>query len=739
MFKRDSIIGKFFYEMRRRRTFRTGGLYIVGAWLVLQVADVTFPGLNLPESAVRVLLTAAVLGFPVALIFGWYFDITENGIVRTPPADADDAQPSLSLQKRDYLILAALVTIVGAIVTDSVSDLASLTGSDADTTTLVTATDDIDDSSIAVLPFVNSSANPDNDYFGDGISEELMHRLSTVDGLRVMGRNSSFAFRGSDYSITRIAQSLGVRYILQGSVRQEGNQLRIICSLVDHTGETHWSQSFTEERKNIFDIQAEIAEVVATTVAPQITPQIYDDYEPNIQAYKTYLKGRELVRRRSANAVAELKRAIDLDPTYALAHAEYAIAAMIFTRDKRDEARRAIDNALALAPGLPRAIAADGLYLQGPNFQAGDMVASERMLRRALDIEPNMIDAMNWLTQALVLQGKEDEANALNLRALRIDPLHGTIATNYATRRIRQGNYPAALAVLEPFADMPNPPVQPIITLRQIYIDTGQLTKLDALEKSAALRGDHLYFGLAVSYWMLGLPEASEFWIDQTITDYPDLVWVRSGIYDALIDQWAGRYSIALDKYGKKLATNPEARRALYPFAELGLGNLQGLAGKYSEAVATLGPIIVDDNVFSELLGIEAFTQYAFAAREIGAADDAARVVAQIRRLSEGPQLDSETPRSDFLYALALAAAIAGDREQAIDQLKGAIDAGWRRYYSQIYNPIWAEYREDPEFMELMQLAKSDADRQREVIEAKESYLAFQERFLRLREAQSIN
>ena len=196
-------------ELRRRRVFRLTGLYVVGAWLVIQVADIWFPAWGLPETALRFLFIAAIACFPVALIFGWFYDITPQGIVRTEPS-GDRESVDLRLKPVDYVVLAALLAIGSAIVIGSIGKIQE----EIETGSGVAAPVEKTAHSIAVLPFSNLDTNPDTGFFSDGITEEILHRLSTLGALHVLASTSSFAFRDSEESPASISDKLGVRYLL---------------------------------------------------------------------------------------------------------------------------------------------------------------------------------------------------------------------------------------------------------------------------------------------------------------------------------------------------------------------------------------------------------------------------------------------------------------------------------------------------------------------------------------------
>jgi len=346
---------RLYREARRRKVFRTAALYVLGAWAALQVAALMFPGFGIPEAAIRALIWAAVLGLPVAVVFGWLFEIGPGGIRRTAPLGAGETVEPRALGRSDYLILAAFAAIAVVLVYRAAQDI-------RETPQVGTAADAIDaaseggarlPNSIAVLPFANISNDPDNGYFCDGISEEVLNALSGFRELNVIGRTSSFAFKDSKVGIERISAVLGVRHILQGSVRKAGSQLRISAQLLDEAGRQIWTQTYDRQLANVFDIQSEIAAAVAATVATHVTARAASDHQPNLEAYDHYLAAREFLHaRNNERALERLQRAIDIDPAFAEAHAEWAIARLmgVPSQEQFRAAQSAIDRALALQP-----------------------------------------------------------------------------------------------------------------------------------------------------------------------------------------------------------------------------------------------------------------------------------------------------------------------------------------------------------------------------------------------------
>lgn len=254
-------------ELRRRRVFRLAGLYIVGAWLVIQVADISFPAWGLPETALRYLFIAAIACFPIALIFSWFYDVTPQGIVRTDPAGEAETV-DLSLKRGDYIVLAALIAIGSAVVLGSLGKIQE----EIETGPGMAERVGKPANSIAVLPFTNLDTNPDTGYFSDGITEEILHRLSTLGALHVLASTSSFAFRDSDETPASISDKLGVRYLLQGSVRRDGEHVRITARLIDEDGFQVWSDTFDRKLERIFVIQTDIASKVSSHIVNEIVP-----------------------------------------------------------------------------------------------------------------------------------------------------------------------------------------------------------------------------------------------------------------------------------------------------------------------------------------------------------------------------------------------------------------------------------------------------------------------------------
>jgi TolB-like protein/predicted Zn-dependent protease len=723
----EMTIVRFFREARRRKVFRTAALYVLGAWLALQVADVLFPGFGISNAAIQSLVWAAVLGFPVALVFGWLFDIGPGGIRRTVPAGSDAAAPQ-PLTRTDFLLLAAFAAVALALLYRA-ADGVRRAPADPPVGVDVSRREGAArlENSIAVLPFANISNEPDNEYFCDGISEEILNALSGFRQLNVIGRTSSFAFKGSDVGIDQISSALGVGHVLQGSVRKAGNRLRISAQLLDEAGRQVWTETFDRDLKNVFDIQSEIAAAVAAKVAAQVTAGADTARHPDLDAYQHFLAGRELLHRRDVSrARAEFQRAIEIDPDFAEAHAEWAISRLMGTVSDRDAdaARAAIDRALELQPKLLRAQAAQGFLL----LHASDPAAAEAILRDVLAQDPNMSDALNWLSNSLMGQGRSDDALAVLQRAVRIDPLHPAIAGNLAQELVSRGKEREALDILENLLRQPNPGQTPFYLLADQLQKSGRLVEGNALGKEMSLRGNLNHYLTARSYGLFGDWHAVQYWLDREIRDFPKHYW--NPYLSAEVSSWQGRHGEALQRFRAFLTASQGYISGADGDLQIFYGALLARAGEYAAAIEQLEPLIdparpvSTSSIDAQMDGPHAL---AWSYLRTGATVKATALLSKLWQECKLAAPDAADRDSAFLMYCADTALLSGERDVALDWLERAVAAGWRDYYLRQDDPYWAVLEDDPRFRAQMEIVRKDVDRQRaEVarIDAAEDFVA---------------
>ena len=422
---------RFFAELKRRHVFRIAAVYGGVGFVIVQAADVFIPALHLPPWIMTAVALLVVLGFPIAVLIAWAFELTPEGLRRTEDAgdeelDAIAAQPA---GRRWPIGLAALAGVI--LIGLSAWWLA---------TGRIRGTGTYD--SIAVLPFANLSGNEDLEYFSDGLSEELLNALAGVEDLRVAARTSSFAFKGTNADIRTIADSLGVETVLEGSVRRSGDQVRITVQLIDAEHGFHlWSHEYDRGLEDVFTTQDEIASAVTAALLPKLR----DEEAPmtrggtkNVQAYDLYLKGREKWRTRDVDllneAVDDFRAAIDRDPAFAMAWSGLAdaIDALVWRDveavDLLPEGRLAALRALALEPEMAEGWASAGVL--AAEFD-GDYEVGELALRRALQLRPSYANANQQLSGVLANTGRVQDGLRYMERAVALDPLSGFFHLNF--------------------------------------------------------------------------------------------------------------------------------------------------------------------------------------------------------------------------------------------------------------------------------------------------------------------
>src|SRR6266436_10234478 len=359
----------FFAELRRRHVYRVAIAYGVVAWLLIQVATQVFPFFAIPNWVVRLVVLVIVVGFPIALIIAWAFEMTPQGMKRAEEIAPNEYIPHWSARK-----FAALIVTIAILATGLMTF--PLLRSKSTSPVQITAAATRSQKSIAVLPLLNESGDPGDEYFSDGLSEELIAALAQVKGLKVIGRSSSFRFKDKNTDVKTIGQRLGVSTLLEGTVRKQGDRVRIVAELVNaEDGSELWSRTFDRQLKDIFAVQAEIADAVATSL--ELTFLNASDTRgrngptKDVEAHNAYLQGHFYFQRRSLEdylkAVSFFDRAIHLDPEYALAYAERS-EAWTWIGDLKSEKRkerwskaaRDSERAVAIEPQLAEAHAALG-------------------------------------------------------------------------------------------------------------------------------------------------------------------------------------------------------------------------------------------------------------------------------------------------------------------------------------------------------------------------------------------
>jgi len=408
---------KFLGELKRRNVFRIGMAYIVGAWVIIQVGYVTAANLAAEDWVMGLVMTFLILGFPLVLYFTWNFALTTDGLRKESDVSAIESLERKSGHKLDYITMALLAAVVGIVALDrympvpTVSETAPAAARQAIETEPELIV--IDENSIAVLPFINMSAEASQDYFSDGLSEELLNVLTRVEGLKVASRTSSFAYKNDTRNIRQIARRLRVANILEGSVRKVGDSLRITAQLIDTRNDRHlWSDSYDRDMNDIFQVQAEIANAIVSALTVELGVGLQSvsvqSATTNLDAYDLYLKARELfiARVNLPDSWLLLEQATHMDPQFSRAWetlaAVHSVATSWFPGDGIDHealALAAAHRAIEIDPDLSMAYAVIGMKHQ----TTGEGYAGAiRNLDLAIKNNPKNTTA--WLWRGIILK-----------------------------------------------------------------------------------------------------------------------------------------------------------------------------------------------------------------------------------------------------------------------------------------------------------------------------------------------
>jgi serine/threonine-protein kinase len=439
----------FFAELKRRNVVRVAGLYLSPAWLVIQVANNVLPTFGAAKWLPSIMILLAI-GFVLALIFSGVFELTPKGVKRGAKRPKKPIDPQTA-RRMDRMIIAALILALAYFAFDKWVLTPRI-------------------KSIAVLPLVNSTGDPANEYFSDGMSEELISTLSRLQELKVIGRSSSFQFKGKNEDSKTIGEKLGVYYLLEGSVRKMADEVRITVALVRAgDGVNVWSDTYDRELKYIFAVQSQIAGAVAKQLRVKLlgkngqAEQLATEAMPpnqNVKAYNAFLQGNFHLNRRTAEdfhkAISYYEEAIRLDQRYALANAKLSLVtaslAINFADKKTGErealiakSRASAERALELDPNLADAHGAKAVVLLNVEFNFAD---AEKEFRRALKLAPENLSVTANLAHLMATFGRLEEAVALMRQAIALDPLRTGAHFNLAGYLTALGRYDEAEAEL---------------------------------------------------------------------------------------------------------------------------------------------------------------------------------------------------------------------------------------------------------------------------------------------------
>jgi TolB-like protein/Tfp pilus assembly protein PilF len=443
----------FFGELKRRNVYKVAVAYAVVAWLVIQATSIVLPAFEAPAWILKVIIFVSIIGFPVALIFAWAFELTPEGLKRTEDVDVSESITRRTGRKLDFLIIAVLLLVIGVLIYQRLHP------------TVPSIPSDVPEKSIAVLPFENRSEDKANAYFADGIQDEILTRLSKIADLKVISRTSTQHYKSAPENLPEIGRQLGVAHILEGSVQKSGDAVRVNVQLIKAATDSHlWADTFDRKLTDIFSVESEVAKAIADQLRAKLTGReeqvIAAKPTDNVEAYDAYLRGLAYSLKAGnlppnlLGAQKYLREAVRLDPKFALGWAllsdvdsrGYLTLSLQPTVALREEARQGADTALTLQPSLGEAVLAKGNYHYAC---LKDYYTAVRYFEQARQLLPNNSRIPESLAYVARRRGQWDQSESHFNEAERLDPRNVSLLGQHALSYIYLRRFPEALRKLD--------------------------------------------------------------------------------------------------------------------------------------------------------------------------------------------------------------------------------------------------------------------------------------------------
>ena len=725
-------------ELKRRNVIRVAIAYLALAWLVTEVAGTLFPAFGIPDWGIRFLVIVFALGFVPALIISWAYEITPEGLKREKEVVRDASITHLTAKRLDVFTIGLIVVALAFILADRFWLSPRISGQSAAPAEVVTDTVQISGlesqyppNSIAVLPFANRSANPDDAYFVDGIHDDLLTHISKIGAIKTISRTSVMQYRGSSKSIPEIATELDVATILEGGVQRAGDQVRINVQLIDARNDEHlWAEIYDRQllAANIFAIQSEIAEAIAEalrmTLSPREQQRIRSVPTESLAAYEAYLIGKQRLAKRTTQSLAEaeeyFRQAVELDPEYALAWVGLADTHILQVwysglpeRENFDKAKAAIDMALELDSDLGEAYASLGLLKGGMK----DLDGAEQAYKQALELSPNYAPGHQWFSGLLAELGRWEERLIRMETAIQLDPMSTVIRYAYAVSLREVGRFEEALEQLEIALE-----IDPNFVSAHDAIATIQWQVFNRFDMAAQgfvkaitldpKRAD-LYVWLAQLYLDLGEPERASLLLDRAnelAPDYNTTAWGRLLLH--LYQQTTGGWA----EDAEAVLAEPIGTPWLSHFCAAQLRNQAMAEGRHDEALAIYSKhqpqLLLDVEPVIDLNNYRAAIDLSLVLQMMGDQERASMLLERSAAFIRGqPRLGMF---GGYWISDVQILALQGQKAEALAALRLAADEGWRSlwWYFLQYDPNLESIRSEPVFQAILAEIKADMSAQ---------------------------
>ncbi|MDH5344818.1 MAG: hypothetical protein OEW59_03575, partial [Gammaproteobacteria bacterium] len=496
-----------FSELKRRNVFRVALLYLVASWVVIQVTDVGVSLLGLPDWTGRFVFLLLLIGFPLVMVFSWVYELTPEGLKREKEVVRDTSITHETARKLNTAVIVLLLIAVGGLIADRLVPETRPVPAQGPSAASPAA----DEQSIAVLPFVNMSSDPENEYFSDGLSEELLNLLAKIPELKVAARTSSFSFKNSTAEIGEIARTLQVAHVLEGSVRKSGDDIRITAQLIKASDGYHlWSETWDRTLVDVFAIQDEIAESVVSALKMRLLGEVPRAEATDPYAYELYLKAKSLGDLNTGDGFREgqalLEQALAIDPEFAEGWVELGVLLANQTgfgyldeEEGYERAEAATRRALQLEPRHARAMSGLGWNAM---YRDWDFREAARLIRTARELEPGNASVINAYAVLTGAFGRLDEQISLYESALERDPVALSVLWNLSGSYQTAGRHEDAEALIERMRQVS--PESSFVALAQAFahwFDGDAEAALDGFSAEGGMIAD---LGRALALYDLG-------------------------------------------------------------------------------------------------------------------------------------------------------------------------------------------------------------------------------------------
>jgi len=698
----DSLLGEavssLFEELKRRNVIRMAVAYAVVSWLIIQVADTAVPALRLPEWVTSLVFLLLALGLVPVLVFAWAFELTPEGLKREKDVDRSRSITTETGRKLNYVTLAALALVVLLVAADRMFAPQPA----ASTARPATSAADV---SIAVLPFTDMSPNGDQEYFSDGITEEILNGLAKLRKLKVAGRTSSFAFKGRNEDLREIGAALGVQHVLEGSVRKDGDRLRITAQLISVDDGFHlWSETYDRELRDVFQVQDEISAAIVGELRGSLLSEVAvsgstGGGEIDVAVYEKYLAARKQIGLRTneslTTARAVLEEIVAAEPDFAPGLTALAETVVLLVNEgalssygnldpeeMRATAGPLLNRALDLDPTLADAYAVRGLLY----YHDRDWERATESLQKAVELNPSLSNAWNWLANVASARGQIDQSIGYLGEATEIDPLWLVPNSNLIYRYQEKGEHDSVNAILDRLRPFHAESAFFHATDARVKRETGRFAEaLKAAREAARLSPNTPGIAGETVFVLLGLQE-----FRQALDAMPgvDLSLARAFV--------TGDWSEVLPGMRERLAEDLSS--------EPGLGFYitgAGYSGDFGGLAAFYDAHIRDPAVLVQTDFCGPCPKLAIALQKVGRNADARELLAAAHAtLLERDAAGYKGIEQDVRWAEYL--ALTGDRDGAMDRLESAFDRGMRSAWWR-YSLGWEALRDEPRFKTIQQ------------------------------------